>query len=198
MRKKLEGFTLIEMIVVLAVIAILAAILVPTIKKNINDAKVTRAQNETQVIAAAMVSFFKDLGRWPTSDGTSAADYLYLLYGPGNPASGVAYWRSDAGWSDDRKDRFENHLVENDPKDGAWDYPTTGDFAWRGPYLTQLKPDPWSDHYSCNVAYLWYAGGNTYAVMVLSAGPDRYFDTPVAQVKESAQIYDDDIGVRLQ
>ncbi len=196
---KNKGFTLIEMVVVLAVIAILAAILVPAVKKSINDAKIARAQNETQVIAAAIVSFFKDLGRWPTSNGTSSADYLYLLYGPGNSPTGVAYWRSDAGWPDDRKDRFMYHLIQNRPKnDGTWIYPETGEFRWRGPYITEIKPDPWSDHYSCNIIYLWYAGGNTYAVMVLSAGPDRYFDTYVAQYKETAQIADDDIGTRIQ
>ncbi|HHE04637.1 MAG TPA: prepilin-type N-terminal cleavage/methylation domain-containing protein [candidate division WOR-3 bacterium] len=38
-----RGFTLIEMVVILGVLAILAAILVPVVEKSINEARVARA-----------------------------------------------------------------------------------------------------------------------------------------------------------
>jgi len=55
MRKRNEkGFTLIEVVVVVAVIAILAAVLTPYITKYIDDSKIAKARNEVQVIGAAM------------------------------------------------------------------------------------------------------------------------------------------------
>ena len=126
-----QGFTLIEMVVVLAVVAILAAILTPTIAKNINDAKVARATNEVQVIAAAVGSFYKDMGRWPTSNGNDLTDTIRVLYGPGDEpgiqGGGVAqeeYWRSTSNpWGAAFVDTFVNQLVLNDPGGGGTDYP---------------------------------------------------------------------------
>ncbi|MDH3259048.1 MAG: prepilin-type N-terminal cleavage/methylation domain-containing protein, partial [Deltaproteobacteria bacterium] len=47
--RKNEGFTLVEVVVVIAVVAILAAILAPSIVKHIDDSKIAKAKNETQV-----------------------------------------------------------------------------------------------------------------------------------------------------
>ena len=207
-----KGFTLIEMVVVLSVVAILAAILTPTIMKNINDSKVARANNEVQVIGAAMASFFKDTGRWPTSNGTSGnPDYLYILYGPTtandmNSGGYSRYWgKSTSVWSG-RKDIFENHLMRNQPgtdgTPGGTAYNTTGELRWNGPYLTDLKADPWGVVYSSNVISLWYTGGNYeyYAVFVLSAGPDKIAQTSYAQDYRTTTPAPagDDIGVRIK
>ncbi len=206
-----KGFTLIEMVVVLSVVAILAAILTPTIMKNINDSKIARANNEVQVIAAAMASFFKDTGRWPTSNGTSGnPDYLYILHGPStandmNPGSYSRYWGRGSGWSG-RKDCFENHLMRNQPgldcTAGGTTYNTSGELRWNGPYLTDLKPDPWGVLYSSNVISLWYTGGNYeyYAVFVISAGPDKIAQTSFAQDYRNSNPASggDDIGVRIK
>lgn len=62
-REREKGFTLIEVVVVVAVIAILAAILTPYITKYIEDSKIAKAKNETQVVAAAIVNAMKDLSR---------------------------------------------------------------------------------------------------------------------------------------
>ena len=193
---KKRGFTLIEMVVVLAVVAILAAILVPTIEKNINDAKKARAANEVQVIAAAMASFFKDVGRWPNTDGSSSLPAnLELLHGPGNTGGGTntQWW----GTGLTKIDTFANHLIENDPGDAANGYPTTGEFAWRGPYINQINADPWGYTYACNIQYTWDANGAN-AVFVWSAGPDGEADTTWAQSRSSATLGDDHIGVRIR
>ncbi len=203
-----KGFTLIEMVVVLAVVAILAAILTPTIMKNINDSKIARANNEVQVIGAALASFYKDLGRWPTWDGSAAnySDYLYLLYSAnGSPMSysgtNTVYWTNNNGWPADRKDTFENQLIANNPKASGNSYPTTGELRWNGPYIAEVKADPWGSHYSCNIIYTYY--NTQYAVWVFSAGPDRTATTRVNQYMSTATLNDqsatgDDIGVRLK
>ncbi len=198
-----QGFTLIEVIVVIAVVAILAAILTPTVVKNIDDSKVARAKNEVQVIGAAMTSFYKDLGRWPTSNGAANnPDYLYLLYGPGtaptNSGHNTQYWSKDTGWPAARKDTFTHHLIENNPYGAGAVYPTTGEYKWHGPYLAEIKADPWGTHYACNEIYFYSGAGTPYAVWVWSAGPDRQSDTRVNQPMATAQLGDDDIGVRLK
>ncbi len=204
--KRNAGFTLIEVIVVIAVVAILAAILTPTVVKNIDDAKISRAKNEVQVIGAAMTSFYKDLGRWPTSNGTTGnPDYLRMLNGPGNTphydnsvnnhASWWVAWRNTSTVGD----LMSNHLIKNNPK-GSGTYPTTGEYKWHGPYLTEVKADPWGSYYACNVWYLWYRPNNQdNAVFVLSPGPDRQMDTQFDQdVTQSPSLGDDDIGMRLK
>lgn len=45
-----EGFTLIEVIVVIAVVAILAAILTPQIVKNISESKIARAKKDRKSV----------------------------------------------------------------------------------------------------------------------------------------------------
>jgi prepilin-type N-terminal cleavage/methylation domain-containing protein len=203
-KKSNRGFTLIEMVVVLAVIGILAAILTPTIAKNINDSKIARASNEVQVIAAAVASFYKDLGRWPTSNGTAGnPDYLYMLFGPGdvytNAGAGTANWLSTAAWgtATARGDLFLNHLVQNAPEGVPNSYATTGPVKWDGPYLTEIKADPWGSHYACNIRYTWNLTTN--AAAVFSAGPDRVAQINITQPLATFTLgTSDDIVQRLR
>ncbi len=206
---KEEGFTLVEMVVVLAVVAILAAILVPTIAKNIQDANIARAQNETKVIAAAIASFYKDLGRWPTADGFTPdlRDVHWLIAGfNGDQTSQVNNWNKY--WGLDETDFMEFQLIQNDPgrvggdypygDRGPYDYPTTGRWRWRGPYIAEIPADPFGIHYSCNVRYFWdMHNGQPGAVYVLSAGPNKLWDTPFGQPLPGT-IGGDDIGTPIR
>src|ERR1044071_4050175 len=53
-----QGFTLIEMIGVLAVIAILAAVLVPKVFEAINNAKVNNAAMSCQTVKTAIIDHY--------------------------------------------------------------------------------------------------------------------------------------------
>ncbi|MBI3492938.1 MAG: prepilin-type N-terminal cleavage/methylation domain-containing protein, partial [Acidobacteria bacterium] len=71
-----KGFTLLEIIVVLAVIGALAAMLAPVVFRYIDDAKKAQAQNDANTIAAAVQQMFKDTGRWAFyNNGTGKLTY---------------------------------------------------------------------------------------------------------------------------
>lgn len=202
-----KGFTLIEMVVVLAVVAILAAILTPTIAKNIQDAKLTRATNECQVIGAAIASFFKDVGRWPTSDGAAATlpDVLTLIHGGAgdDPAAttGGAAWDKDTAAA--TTSTLELHLVTNDPGgDGVGtgnDYTPWSDatkMGWNGPYIGEIKADPWGIYYACNIANA-YDSPNALGSWVISFGVNRDAETVFATPVADTTLGGDDVGVRI-
>ncbi len=202
-----NGFTLLEAVIVISIVAILSAILIPSIEKLINSTKISHAQNETEVIALGIVSFFKDTGRWPVARARDGKNRIYLLHSPGNVPSynpsvrSSRRWKaSGAGaWRRNRVDEFHNHLIENNPQGrNRWKYPESGELAWKGPYLQDVNPDPWGNHYSCNVRGLWESRWSDAAVWVWSAGPDGEADTPIKQVRSSASLQDDDIGTRIK
>jgi len=194
------GFTLIEVIVVIAVVAILAAILTPTITKNIDDSKRARAVNECQVMAASLVSFYKDLGRWPARSNVTD-NYLYIIYGEGviptNAGGTTAWWTGGGGWGGGRQDTLSNQLIANTPTTTGTSYPTTGELAWRGPYATEYKADPWGNRYACNVRYLWEVAANN-AAWVLSAGPNGQIETAANQNIVNPALGGDDIVGRIK
>ncbi len=68
-----SGFTLIEMIGVLSVIAVLAAFIAPKIFKTVDDSKVTRFVGTVPVYANAVTSWYKDIGTLMSLDASEAA-----------------------------------------------------------------------------------------------------------------------------
>jgi general secretion pathway protein G len=67
------GLTLIEMIVVLAIIALIAAMIVPNIIGRPDQARVTLAQTDERTIAAALKMYRLDNGEYPTTEQGLAA-----------------------------------------------------------------------------------------------------------------------------
>ncbi|RMH52294.1 MAG: prepilin-type N-terminal cleavage/methylation domain-containing protein [Zetaproteobacteria bacterium] len=76
------GFTMIEMIGVLAVIAILASIIAPKIFDAIRDSKINAVASNIQAVQTAVANYYKDTGQLPSS----ASD---LVSAP----SGVSNWK---------------------------------------------------------------------------------------------------------
>ncbi len=69
-----SGFTLIEMIGVIAIIAILAAFITPKVFSVINDSKVTRFAGEVNGYKTAVINWYKDIGSIQSLTAAGALD----------------------------------------------------------------------------------------------------------------------------
>ena len=103
------GLTLIEMIVVLAIIALVAALIVPSVIGRPDQARVTVAQADLKSIGAALKMYRLDNGGYPTTEqglaalvtrpatGPAAASYAadaYLAQTPSDPWGHPYVYRS--------------------------------------------------------------------------------------------------------
>lgn len=61
------GFTLIEILVVIAVISILAALVAPNVFQHVGSAKDAAARSQIEMLGAALDAYRLDNGRYPTS-----------------------------------------------------------------------------------------------------------------------------------
>jgi len=106
LRRRSSGFTLIEIMVVVIIIGVLAAMIIPQFIGTTTDAKVSAAKGDVSSIESALERFNLHMDRYPTMD------------------EGLKV------------------LVES---------PAGGDNKWRGPYIKQLRPDPWGNPYQYRV-----------------------------------------------
>ena len=67
-RLKDAGFTLIEIMVVIAIIGILATLIVPKIMGRPDEARATAAKQDVGTIVQALKLYRLDIGRYPTTD----------------------------------------------------------------------------------------------------------------------------------
>lgn len=186
-----KAFTLVEVIVILAVVSILVAIVTPTVLKYIAEAQQSRAEEDVRNISVVLNDLIKDTGQYPGSKLPIVATVqTTFLCGPGTNLGGS--WGDDTTCAD-----LIKHIVENDPsQDGTvgstGDYRTTGRRKFKGPYVQIINEDPWGNAYQINAASL--IGGNTSPTWIISAGPNGTFET----APTATAIAGDDMGVRLK
>ncbi|HEX6809088.1 MAG TPA: type II secretion system major pseudopilin GspG [Gemmatimonadaceae bacterium] len=72
-RSRRRGFTLLELLVVLAIIATLVAVVAPSIFRNVGDAKTAAAKSQLEIFGLALDAYRIDNDTYPTSDQGLAA-----------------------------------------------------------------------------------------------------------------------------
>ncbi len=71
MSKKEKGFSLIELVIVVSVLSILAAIVAPQVNKLVMKSKVSRIENELKGFKTALAAMYSDLGVYPRNVGNN-------------------------------------------------------------------------------------------------------------------------------
>ena len=192
---KSKGFTLIELAVVLAVIAILAGLLTPMVAGYIDQARETRAAADVRAIGTAILAYQRDTSRFPiytniANANTDTAAGNTLMGTGDNPADG-------AGWTLASLTTLglDDYLNTN-----KLSLPTTargGRVAYRGPYL-RIASDPWGNAYLVTAQSLTRTSATDHGY-VISAGPNAAMETTRVQAKTGAfTIGGDDIVQRIR
>jgi len=190
--------TMMEIIVVLGVVAIMAAMLTPMVMNYLDDAKLGKAEEDVKTIGLALVTMTKDVKHFPLySDGTktNGTPDFDLLRGPGNPP--LDNDSADQKWLTGTAADLQNHLVKNAP--GGTKYTSSGRNAWKGPYVERLTEDPWGNQYIVNIKGADPANVQAKVVWVLSAGPNGKIETDSSVLADSGPTPGgDDIVVRIK
>ena len=92
MRKATEGFTLIEIMIVVAIVAILSAIAIPSYRDYIQRGKLVTATNNLQGFQAAMEQYYQDNRNYQTTSGAPTVS-------PCDPATGTVVGTHITGWA---------------------------------------------------------------------------------------------------
>lgn len=109
-----EGFTLVEMLVVITIIGLIMGLIGPRVLNYLSESKVKAAKIQLQSFAGALDLFYLDAGRFP-----STADGLPALV---RQAPGVAAWNGPY---------LKGGNVPNDPWGHGYVYRSPGE---HGPY----------------------------------------------------------------
>jgi prepilin-type N-terminal cleavage/methylation domain-containing protein len=85
--KNQKGFTLVELMVVIAILGILAAIAVPKLMGSTETAKITKVQADLRTIGSAIAMYQAEKGKDPTATTDLVGSYLAAWP---EPPSGLA------------------------------------------------------------------------------------------------------------
>jgi len=211
---KRDGFTVIEMVVVIAVIVLLSAIVAPLAITVIRDARIAKTQGDVSSIAKAIQRYRIDTGAYPFKNSSSSPlspDFATLSTANGtNPTvqasvttwsapvdayDGTACGTSGNPGTDTGSDtlRLNEHLLSNGPSWAEDQKPRKK--QWKGTYVSELDEDAWGNKILVNILNGFRDCKK--ALYVLSAGPDGEVDTEfdLALTGTSA---DDDIIARIR
>jgi general secretion pathway protein G len=112
-----RGFTLIELMVVVAIIGILVSMAVPTYRNIIERAKETALRQNLATIRDVIDQYYADKGKYPDSLESLVSDG-YLRHMPLDPVTGKADWVT-VPYSGNEQGQLEP--TEGQDSGGIWD-----------------------------------------------------------------------------
>ena len=86
-RRRSRGFTLIEIMVVVIIIGLLAAVIVPQVIGRVDEARISKAKQDIQSVETALTMYRLDNFKYPTTDQGLKA----LIQQPTDPS--IKNWR---------------------------------------------------------------------------------------------------------
>jgi general secretion pathway protein G len=119
MPNRQRGFTLIEIMVVVVILAVLGALVVPKILENVDKARVTRAQSDIRAIQTALDLYRLDNFKYPTTEQGLQA----LVKQPADPT--ITNYRSGGYLGSLPKDPWNNIYQYVSPGPDGRDYEIT-------------------------------------------------------------------------
>lgn len=116
-----HGFTLIEIMVVVIIIGLLAAIIGPQVMGRVDDAKITKVQSDVQAIESGLTLYKLDNFRYPTTEQGLRA----LVEKPADP--NVRNWKAPGYLKRLNKDPWGNDYQYASPgSHGEFDVSSLG------------------------------------------------------------------------
>ena len=104
-----QGFTLLEIIVVVAIIAILAAYIAPKVTGRVDDARISKAKSDIRVLESSLELYKLDNFKYPaTSDG------LKYLVGSGSGSKGYIERLPKDPWGQDYQYQYPGQHMDFD------------------------------------------------------------------------------------
>jgi prepilin-type N-terminal cleavage/methylation domain-containing protein len=137
---KKQGFTLVELVVVIAIIAVLSSVVAPNVFKSIEKARKARAIKDLQSLNIGVAALYVDTGKFPNGCPISSANPEVAL---DTPASGL-FSRPVVG------------VVE-----GPCEWTVDAVARWDGPYMSNHGggTDPWGTTYIYDPDYAFCNAG---------------------------------------
>lgn len=170
---------MIEVIVIVAVLAILAGIITPLVVREVAKSKVSRAKTDMEALSTAFNQYFVDTSFWPERwDGTGSSQSDMLQF-----QSLYANSQSLTGW--------DGPYLERGALVGGVMQMTQGAV----PNMTGLI-DPWQQPFRVVYGALGANGaGAGGSISIVSAGPNRVHNTSTVNARMGVASNDDIVRV---
>lgn len=133
-KSKKKGFSLVELIIVIAILGILAAIITPNVMKFTNSAKVSKAVSDAKTIVSAIDAYNAEqvggTGSSAAIGKDEAADSTKIIGSTGSIKSWPSEFGTGVTYTQLTIVADKANYVEGTPTDGKWSLDSSGNVTF--------------------------------------------------------------------